>query len=334
MPDFSNNFWTHEQSSETDNCDNLPPSSEPNVDDPINYCKETGEKRPKNVVENYFHPSPPDQTEGFGNHNQSDPLRSGKIFNDPKNPNRNVVYKYNKGIRGCTEAMLDLFNDIYVQDVNGKLWKIPIIYATRDKAVDYIMQPNVKKDSSNNVDRIKLPMLSIYHDFYEVDRERYTFHYALDYMRNIREDKKPGFTANERRERDTVFGVPRGLPINIGYTLLAWTLNQEDIDQILHQVFLKFSLEAYLNIEGVHWESTVELDSTSNNTNFQPGADELRVIKYQFNMTARTYIPQPLVRNKAVMEIKTDFHNSIKPEDINTTYARTRQSYKDDPNNQ
>src|SRR5690606_12085900 len=114
------------------------------------------------------------------------------------------------------------------------------------------------KDNSLVVDRIKLPMLAIYSSDFQFNQERYVYHKAVDYMTELRPDRKPGFTVQERRERDTIFGVARGIPIDVGYTLYAWTLYIEDMNQIIEQIVLKFSPMAYINVRGVPWEVSVK----------------------------------------------------------------------------
>ena len=104
--------------------------------------------------------------------------------------------------------------------------------------------------------------MAIHSNRIEFDQSRYTYHKAVDLLRN--QEGKPGFTVKERYERDTVFGVSRGIPVNKTYTLLLWTMFMEDMDQILEQVFLKFSPIAYINVRGVRWETSDSLDSISN----------------------------------------------------------------------
>jgi hypothetical protein len=244
--------------------------------------------------------------QGIGRHALCDPMQTGQIVEDMQNPNRNVIVRYPKSIRGTDEAMQDLFRNLVVIDEDGKAHPVPIIWGTQERAVQYVLADNVRKDNSLVVDRIKLPLLAIHSTDISFDENRYVYHQALDYLRYYRDDQKPGFTTKERYERDTVFGVARGIPVNISYTLYAWTLYIEDMDQILEQIMLKFSPVAYIRVRGVNWEIIVTKDSTTNNIDMEPGDQNLRVIKYQFNLTAQTYILQPIARKKAVLNIKTD----------------------------
>jgi hypothetical protein len=266
---------------------------------------------------------------GLGQENLCDPIQTGQIVEDIKNPSRDVVYRYSKSIRGCDEAMLNLFNNVVVIDEDGKAHKVPIIWGTQEKAVAWILQDNTRKDGSLVVERIRLPMMAIYSTNIDFDQERYTYHRAIDYLRYLRPDEKPGFTLKERYERDTIFGVSRGVPVNKGYTLLIWTMFMEDIDQILEQIFLKFSPIAYINVRGVHWETAVNIDSVANNLDYEPGDQNQRVIKYEINLTAKTYIPQPITRRKSVLKTKVDLYNSVKENEIKEVLARLEETVEE-----
>lgn len=261
---------------------------------------------------------------GVGRQAQCDPMQTGQIVNDASDPNRNVVYRYSKAIRGCDEAMVDLFNNVVVLDEDGKAHKVPIIWGTQERAVAWMLQDNTKKDGSLVVERIRLPMMAIYSSGIEFDQTRYTYHKAIDYLRDY--SGRPGLHSKERYERDTVFGATKGLPVNKTYTLMVWTMYMEDIDQILEQVILKFSPVAYISVRGMRWETVVTLDSIANNVDYEPGDQNQRVIKYEFNLTARAYIPQPMVRNKSVLSTKVDFHNSVDEKEIREVLARMEDS--------
>jgi len=267
---------------------------------------------------------------GLGRSGLCDPMQTGQIYEDPQKPNRDVVYRYPKAIRGTNEAMVDLFKNVVVSDdQTGKLHPVPILWASQERAVQYILADNMRKDNSLVVDRIRLPIMAIHSTEHQFDQTRYIYHQAVDYMNDMRPDRKPGFTVSEKYERDTVFGVARGLPMNVSYSLLVWTLYQSVMDQIEEQIIPKFSPVAYINVRGVQWEVIVTLDSIANNINFEPGDQKLRIIKYQFNMTAQTYIPQPIVRKKAVLKTRVDFFNEVEPEEITETLGRLEQAVEE-----
>lgn len=256
-----------------------------------------------------------------------DPMQTGQFYNDPNEENPQVIYRDPNAITGCDQAMLDLFSNITVTDSNSKKHRVPIEYGTQERAIAEILQSNVRKDETLVVDRIKLPMLSIYNSDMQYNMNRYTYHQALDFRRGG--DGHPGFYTKGRHERDTVYGVARGIPVDASYTLFAWTSYLLDMNEIVQQIFLKFSQVAYINVRGVPWEVIVKLNSTANNLDVEPGDQTLRIIKYQFNLTAETYIPQPIVRKKSVLSIKTDFFNSVNADEVNSVFSRLEESVKE-----
>lgn len=263
---------------------------------------------------------------GIGKEAQCDPMQTGQIVEDLKDPERQLIYRYSKSLRGCDEAMVDLFSNIVVIDEDGKAHKVPIIWGTQERAVAWILQDNTRKDGSLVVERIRLPMMAIYSSGMEFDQTRYTYHKAIDYMRRLDADGKPGLYTKEKYERDTVFGVARGIPVNKTYNLMVWTMYMEDIDQILEQILLKFSPVAYIRVRGVNWETTVSLDSIANNVDYEPGDQNQRIIKFEFNLTTRAYIPQPMIRNKSVLSTKVDIHNSVEEDKITEIFGRLEDS--------
>lgn len=270
----------------------------------------------------------PNQKVGYGQSGICDPMQTGQITEDMrKTPNRNVIYRYSKAVRGADEAMKDMFSDLVCIDESGNTVPVPIIWGTQERAVAHVLQSNVRTDSTMVVNRIKLPMLSIYNSGVTMNQQRYIYHQAVDYFRQLRPDFKPGLTHSEGgprgHARDTIIGAARGIPIDVNYQLTAWTLYVEDMNQILEQVLLKFSPVAYIRVQGVHnWETIVKLDSIANNLETEPGDQQLRVVKFQFGMTAETYIPQPLIRKKSVLAEKIDFVNRVDDEDITEVIGR------------
>jgi hypothetical protein len=260
----------------------------------------------------------------LGSQNNSDPMQTGQIVNDMNASNRNVVYRYARSLRSCDEAVMDLFRNIVVIDDDGKAHPVPIIWATQERAVAAVVQQNVRKDDTLVVDRIRLPMLAISSTEYSIDPRRYTYHKAINYLQDY--SNRPTFTESERFANDTVFGVARGIPVNIGYTMYAWTAQLEDMNQIVEQIVTKFSPVAYIKVRGVLWEVIVKIDSIANNLETEPGDAALRVIKFQFGITAETYVNQPITRSKAVLNTKVDFVNALNESEITEVIKRLEES--------
>jgi hypothetical protein len=126
---------------------------------------------------------------------------------------------------------------------------------------------------------------------------------------------------------DTVLGMTRGIPIDLGYTLTIWTLYWEDMNQILNQIATKFNPLAYIRVQGVNlWESTVRIDSISNNLDTEPGDTNKRVFKFQISLTAESCVPQPIIKRKAVLKTRTEIVDSISDLDIANVIATIEQA--------
>lgn len=323
-------------------CNEPGPSLDPNTDTPPPFCRERefdqlgnpikdSLRSPDGVDLSWISDNPSNDT-GLGASALCDPMQKGHIINEQgmEPPNPNTIYRYAKSIRGTDEAVKDLFTDLVVLDTMGKAHNVPIIWGTQEKAVAFIMQENVRKDESLVVDRVRLPILAIHPSEYAFDQSRYVYHKAVDYLRTYQRDWKPGFTTREmRHERDTIFGVARGIPVNIGYTLYAWTMYEEDMNQILEQILPKFSPMAYIRVRGISWEIGVKLDSIRMNVNFEPGDQAIRVFKYEFGVTAETFVAQPIVRKKAVLKTRVEIVDSTQEDEIAEVLSRLEESVKD-----
>lgn len=327
----STNNPNHQQKS-LNNCAIPGINADVNLDPSPPYCEKdcddtTNNRRKINDDSLNFLKDETMKKTGFGARVDCDPMQRGFIVNDMANPERNVLYRYSKSIRGTDEAMLDMFNNIVVIDEDGKAWPIPVMLGPPEKAVAAIVQENVRKDDTLVVDRLKLPLLALTQTQIDYDLERYTYHKAINLFRNS--NGQPGLTTNEKHKKDTIFGLARGIPVNIGYSVTAWTMYREDMNQIVEQILTKFSHAAYIRITGVPWEIIVKLESIANNLEIEPGDLAIRIIKYEFNMTVQTYIPQPIERKKAVLKMKIDFVDGMTEEEITEVISRIEESVKE-----
>lgn len=297
----------HDQKPLNECNDKSPLSDELNTDTTPPFCP-TDNEPSKNDVSALEWLEEQDEFDAAGRAAMCNPMQTGQIVNDLENPNRDVIYRYSKAIRGTNQAVKELFSNIIVLDTRSRSFRVPIIWGTQENAVVKILQDNVRKDNSLVIDRIKLPMLAIYASTYQPNLNRYTYSKAVNYFRGS--DGKPGITFQEgRHAKDTIFGLTRGIPIDVGYSLFAWTSHLADMDQIVQQVVTKFDFLAYIRVQGVPWQTIVRLDGIDNNLTPEPGDQKLRVIKFQFNLTAETYIPQPIVRKKAVLKERIGIFN-------------------------
>lgn len=300
-------------------CNDKGLTNDENRDPPEGYCEGRPSLRHVPETKESWLDDAMTKKTGLGFNKLCDPMQTGQIINDNEKTSPNTLYRYSKAIRSCDEAVLDLFRNVVVIDEDGVAHPVPIIWASQERAVAHVIQENVRKDTTNVVDRIKLPMLAISSTDFSFNQDRYTYHRALDWLR---QNGRPGFETREKYDHGTVLGVSRGIPVDVGYTLIAWTMYVEDMNQILEQVMTKFSPVAYISVRGVRWETIVKLTGIANNLETEPGDNQLRVVKFQFNLSAETYIPQPITREKTVLKIKTDFVNGVSKESITQVIDR------------
>lgn len=297
------------------NCNNISPVTADLREREGSFCKEAPEE-----------PCNTGRRKIFGQPANCDPAQSGSIINDiTKKPNRDVVNRYTNALRGHDEAMLGLFKNLVVLDEDGHPKPVPIIYGTQEKAVAWILQNNTRKDNSLVVDRIPLPLLAIHQSGIDPANDRFIYHNNRTF--------RPGTLGQplyqtELKKNDTIYSVSMGKPVNINYILYAWTMYVEDMNQIVEQILLKFSPLAYIQVQDVYWEIWVDLDSVANNLDLEPGDKKERVIKYQFNLKVQSYIPQPIFRHKTVLNIKTDFVNTVN-ENMTEVFDRQEVSAND-----
>ena len=300
-----------------DQCAEKGPITQENLDTAPPYCRDSNvdynNQRDVNGDDLGFLEEELNKKTGYGARVDCDPVTTGYIVNDIKNPNRGHIYRYSKSLRGTDEAILDIFKTIVVIDEDGKAFPVPVILGPPEKAVAAVIQDNVRKDNTLVVNRLKLPLMALTQSSIDIDLNRYTCHKAVDFFRV---NGKPSLTLNEKFNKDTVLGLSRGMPVNVSYTLSVWTLYNEDMNQIIEQIITKFSRAAYIRVKGVIYEVMVTLDSIANLAEIDPGDENITTKKFEFYLTAQTYIPQPIERKKTVLDIKVDLVEGTSEEDV------------------
>lgn len=253
-------------------------------------------------------------------------IQKPKLYQPTIDINRQYVFGYTKSIRNCDKAVTDLFKDIIVINLDDEsLHEVPIIWGNQEKAVAYVFgeqfAKNPERKQKGLVDRIILPIISLYGSNISFDSSRYVYHEATQWSSSGK-----GFFGNEKKPFDTRFGFTKGIPINRSYTLNIWTKYNEHLTQITEQIFLKFSPIAYIQIDGVSWETWVELDGHTDNTDTQVGNEAIRLYKANFALTAKTHAIQPIKRAKTVHETKisTNIEGEIDSEATEQTIAKVK----------
>ena len=86
---------------------------------------------------------------------------------------------------------------------------------------------------------------------------------------------------------------------------------------------------AYIKVRGVAWETGVKLVSTANNIDTEPGDQNIRIIKFEFNLMAETFIPQPITRSKAVLKTKIDIFEGKSEEELQYVLDRLEEAVEE-----
>lgn len=216
------------------------------------------------------------------------------------NPTRSVVGQYSKTLRGCDKALMNALRDLIIIGPDEEPHRVPIIWGPQEKAVAVAMGDNIAKDMIR-IDRIKLPIMALTGGECSFAPERFTYHKAFRWFKSG--ETGSYFYGKEKRFGDTVFGEARGVPVDKNYTLHMWALYTEEMNQLVEQIYLKFDPLLTLEVEGVNWEVVAKVTGASNATSPEIGDSALRIIKYDFNITAETYISRGVIRGKPVFDI-------------------------------
>lgn len=290
-----------------ENCpDPNPLGPDLNIDPPPPFCHVPTNVPSQRTVA-YQGQEPCQDEDRLGVKGNCDEMQLGHIVGDPqeaaRDPSRETITRYSRVLKACDQAVLDLFGDVKVIDDVGTDHAVPIIMKSPERAVAWILQENVRKDNTGVVNRIRLPIMSLYRSGIALQLQRYTYHRAMDWHRRLDPNGRPGLTSMDRK---TVYGTAMGIPVDLSYDLNCWTLYVEDMNQILEQVLLKMSSLAYIRVQGVPQETVVKLGNVQNTSEAEPGDKKNRVVKYQFSLTVETYIPQPLAVRKAVTDVRME----------------------------
>lgn len=216
---------------------------------------------------------------------------------------RSGIASYSKTLRGCDQAVLGEFKDIFVWLPNGEKKPVPIIIGPPEKAVAVALQESVDKKTIR-IDAIKLPMMALSLGDVNFAPERFTYHQNVRWLLG---DNSYAY-GSEKRKGDTVYGMSRGLPVDKHYILHVWTRYVEDMNQIAEQIMLKFSPVLTLYVPDVLWEVVAKLDAVSNGISNEIGDSGIKIVKFEFSFHAETYISRGFIRGKTVFDFYGDLH--------------------------
>lgn len=210
--------------------------------------------------------------------------------------NPHYIKRYQNFFTKLDRAMVLAFADLQVLDQGGVPMRVPTVFGTQEKIVYAIFADNSAQDP-NQYSRIRLPICAIIpNGSISLDVERYMFHEAKWY----------DYRGTERRPNDIVYGLSTGIPISRGYQLTIMTRYAEDMNQLLEIALQRFSQTFEIRIGNSPRPTQVIFEGCD--TNFGDDRDPERVHLYTatISMLAQTWLPQPVVRKKAVQRVRID----------------------------
>lgn len=215
-----------------------------------------------------------------------------------KKPETNYIKRYSRYFRKVDRAMLKLFQDLEIIDENEVPMPVPLVLGTVERAIAAMIgqTSTFHENQSGQFRRIVLPMAVLVPGDPEPDPSRYQYHKALFYDR----------LNTERRQNDVVYGFSRGLPINRTYTLVIWTRYKEHQNQLQEIILLKFSQEAEIKIPDNPFPCAVQIQSMGSNWSDSPEDHDIKVWKTETTMSVECWLPQPIRRDKTVLDIKIE----------------------------
>lgn len=197
-------------------------------------------------------------------------------------------YYFFKAIRKTIIQFLDIFNDIKIEryDVNGTVkgqYKVPIRYGPKSKAFLWV------RDRGR--DEEMLPMISIYITGIDFDSTRLT---------NRWQDILVSDT-------NSLIGTyaKNAAPYNISFTVNIWALHMVDIDQIYEQILPYFVPHAFIKVKlqelDIAYDVKVILNGCSPVMTDDVGEEEARVLKWDTNFVAQTWLFKPTLAAKKLI---------------------------------
>lgn len=210
--------------------------------------------------------------------------------------NPNYLKRYENFFTKLDRSMVLAFADLQIVDQGGTPMRVPTVFGTMEKIVYAVFGESAAQDP-NQYARVRLPICAMVpNGSISLDVERYIFHEA----------KWWDYKGTERRPDDVVYGMSTGIPISRGYQLTLMTRYVEDMNQLLEIALQRFSQTFEIRIGQSPRPTQVLFDGCD--TNFADDRDPERVHLYTatISMTAQSWLPQPVIRKKAVHTVRID----------------------------
>ena len=212
-------------------------------------------------------------------------------------------YYYHEIIRKTIIAFGTLFNDINIKhkkqdDSNFSNIKVPIAYGPVEKFLARLEQKqNLRERVAITLPRIAFEMNSIQYDNSRKISTMQTFK-----SKSLTDDK-------------VVNRLFMPVPYNLGIQLSIMTQYNDDALQIVEQILPYFQPSFNLTIDlvssiGEKRDIPIVLGSINFKDNYESGYDEKRIIIYDLNFTAKTYLfgPLPDSTEGLIKKVQVDYY--------------------------
>ena len=192
---------------------------------------------------------------------------------------QNISFVYKETLR----SIIHFFGNLNYINSSNELVNIKCLHANPERTVAKLHQET----------NIILPIISVSQLSSDEDKDRNKYSSLLIYDKLWNEEKQRAFRV--------VSLAPK--PVNITYTVNVWSKYKSNLDQIVEQIRLFFNPS--INIETSFSPHTKAfLVNEADNSSYDVGDREERVLRKAFDIQVQTYLPNPRFLITATGEIQ------------------------------
>ena len=207
---------------------------------------------------------------------------------------------YNRTIRKVVVAFGTLFNDITLQryTLDGatkkEVFRVPLSYGSKEKYLTRITSdPNLNKSVATVVPRISFELTGMSYD---------TSRKQASTLQN--------FSANTATGIKTQYSP---IPYNFDFSMSIYVRNTEDGTQILEQILPFFTPDFNVTVDFVpsmdqKYDMPVLLTSVANEVDYEGDMLSTRLIIWNLEFTAKSYIWPPVKSGKIIRQANTSIY--------------------------
>lgn len=214
---------------------------------------------------------------------------------------------YHKTIHLYTGVFGTVFDGIQIERSNGKLIKVPISYAGKQKQNTRLDQ---NEDPNASRYKMRLPRLSFTLTGWQKDESRITNKMHMLQEQGV--DRSVNNQVNSQMNR---------VPYTFNYELRAKTKHLDDMLQIAEQIlpFFNPSIKIVVN-DNPDLNMTTALNLTLTDSNledqFEGAFEEGRAIEAVFNFALEGYLYGPTSPTGVIQTVYVNYYDLLNPDDI------------------